>query len=88
MNKTAENTKNRSQNTRPDPDSEQNTRPDPDSHGVVEVSDDARRLARRGVLEAGVVGVAEDPLQPGQRSCRRHRLVGKMTCRQRTEPGQ
>lgn len=52
---------------------------DLDSHRVVEVSDDAGGLAGRGVLEAGVVGVAEDPLEPGQGSCRRHRLVGKMT---------
>lgn len=53
-----------------------------DSHGVVEVSDDARRLARRRVPEARVVGVAEDPLNPRQRSRRRHGLVGEVTCRQ------
>lgn len=27
------------------------------------------------------MGVAEDALQPGQDSCRGHRLVGEMTCR-------
>lgn len=51
------------------------------SHGVVEVANDARRLAWRGVPEAGVVGIAEDPLEPGQRAGRRHGLVGKMTCK-------
>lgn len=51
------------------------------SHGVVEVADDAGGLAGRGVPEAGVVGITEDPLEPGQRAGRRHGLVGKMTCR-------
>lgn len=51
-------------------------------HGVVEVSDDTRRLARRRAPETWVVGVAEDPLQPGQRAGRRHGLVGEVTCRQ------
>lgn len=37
------------------------------SHGVVEVADDAWRLARCRMSEAGVVGVAEDSLKPGQR---------------------
>lgn len=54
---------------------------DVNSHGVVEVADDARRLAWRGVPEAGVVGIAEDALEPGQRAGRRHGLVGKMTYR-------
>lgn len=48
-------------------------------HGVVEVADYTRRLARRRVSEAGVVGVAEDSLKPWQCAGRRHRLVGKMT---------
>lgn len=51
-------------------------------HGVVEVSDDTRRLARRRAPETRVVGIAEDPLQPGQRAGRRHCLVGEVACRQ------
>lgn len=51
-------------------------------HGVVEVSDDTRRLARRRTPETWVVSIAEDSLQPGQRAGRRHRLVGEVTCRQ------
>lgn len=57
------------------------------SHGVVEVADDAGRLARCRVSEAGVVGVAENSLKPGQRAGRRHRLVGEMTCRQKNKTG-
>lgn len=50
-----------------------------DSHGLVEVSHDPGGLSRSGVAEAGVVGVADDALDPGQGACRGHGLVGEMT---------
>lgn len=50
-----------------------------DSHGLVEVSHDPGGLSRSGVAEAGVVGVADDALDPRQGACRGHGLVGEMT---------
>lgn len=47
-------------------------------HRVVVVGDEAWRLSSGWISEAGVVGVAEDALDPGQYSCRGHRLVGEM----------
>lgn len=49
-------------------------------HGVVEVVDLARRLARRGMVQTGVVHVADHTLEPGQHASGRHGLVGIVTC--------
>lgn len=54
--------------------------PAPRSHGAVEVAHHAGGLPGSGVLEAGVVHVADDALQPGQGPRRRQRLVGEVTC--------
>jgi len=48
------------------------------SRGVVVVGHQTWGFTAGGVLEAGVVGVAEDPLDPGQDACRGHGLVGKV----------
>lgn len=52
----------------------------PDSHGVVEVGDPARGLARGWTSETRVVGVAQDPLQPRQSTSRGQCLVREVTC--------
>lgn len=49
-------------------------------HGVVEVVDLARRLARRGMVQTGVVHVADHTLEPGQHASGRHGLVWIVTC--------
>lgn len=38
-------------------------------HGVVKVAHHARGLSGGGVAEAGVVGIADDSLNPGQSAC-------------------
>lgn len=48
------------------------------SHGVVVVGHQAGRLATGGVLETGVVGIAEDSLDPRQNTWGRHCLVGEV----------
>ena len=54
----------------------------PHSHGVVEVAHHPRTLPGRGVTEAGVVGVANDSLHPGQDPSRGHGLVREVTWKQ------
>lgn len=49
-------------------------------HGLIKVSDNARSLTRSWVPEARVIGVADNPLDPGQRSCRGHGFVWKVAC--------
>lgn len=49
-------------------------------HGAVEVVDLARRLARRGMVQTGVVHVADHTLEPGQHASGRHGLVWIVTC--------
>lgn len=53
------------------------------SHRVVEVSHHPRTLARGGITEAGVVGITDDALYPGQSTCRGHGLVGEMALNRR-----
>lgn len=50
------------------------------SHGIVVVGDESGALSPGGVLEAWVVGVAEDSLDPWKDASRGHGLVGKVTC--------
>lgn len=52
-----------------------------DLHGVVIVGDDTWWLSSGGLPEAGVVGVAEDALQPRQDPRWGHGLVREMTWR-------
>lgn len=49
------------------------------SHRFIKISNNAWWLSRCGVAETGVVGIADNPLDPGQCSSRRHGLVWKVT---------
>lgn len=49
-------------------------------HGLVKVSNNPRSLTRSRITEAGVIGIADNPLNPRKCSCRGHGFVWKVTC--------
>lgn len=58
------------------------------SHRIVEVAHQPWALSWCGVAEAGVVGVTDDPLYPGQGARRGHGLVREMAWRGTNREGQ
>lgn len=52
-------------------------------HGVVKVADLAYSLPWCGAVEAGVVDVADNTLNPGQGTCRWQGFVWKVTYKKR-----
>lgn len=52
-------------------------------HGVVKVANLSHCLPRGQAVEAGVVDVADNALDPGQGACRRQGFVWKMTYKRR-----